>query len=227
MARNRFIKTKSNYVIKDLHRSTNNGNIYERDFFTIESMNTYAPGSFPTYSLNGFKMVVDDTISLKKKHRYGSWLKNDSCGKSTTFWTLECSEGDDNFTPQSPYKLKPNYSSIFDFVYYGSSSKLIEGAIRNIIKFFPAEIVLMDTYVEIDGKRLYDVENPFKIDMESIIFPSENNETPLRVFSYSYEKYRIYGPNGETGVLSWERIIKDANECTPNETLLSEINFNT
>ena len=223
MARNRFIKTKSNYVIKDLHRSTNNGNIYERDFFTIESMNTYAPGSLPTYGLNGFKMVVDDSISLKKKHRYGSWLKNDSCGKSTTFWTLNCSESDENYNLQTQYKLKHNYSSLFDFIYYGSASKLLEGAIRNIIKFFPAEIILMDTYTDIDGKRLYNVGNPFNIDMESIIFPDEKNETPLRVFSYSFEKYRIYGPNDETGVLSWDRIIKDANECTPNGTLLSEI----
>ena len=226
MARNRFIKTRSNYVIKDLHRSTNIGNIYERDFMTIADMNTYTPGSSPTYTLNGFKMVVDSGVSLKKKHRYGSWLKNESCGKPTTFWTLNCSEDADGaLNVNHTFKIKSNYSSIFDHVYYGSAQKLIEGSIRGIIEHFPAELVLMDTYVDINGVRLYNVDNPFNIDMESIMFPDEKNDTPLRVFSYSYDKYHLLGPNGETGVLSWDRVIIDANECTPNETLLSEINL--
>lgn len=225
MARNRYIKTKSNYVIKDLHRSTNIGNIYERDFMTIESLNTYAPGSAPVYSLNGFKMLVDGGVSLKKKHRYGSWLKNESCGSPTTFWTLNCSESDESFTTQSALKPKTKISSIFDYVYYGSANKLIEGAIRDIINFFPCELVLMDTYIELNGERLYNVDNPFGIDMESIILTSEKQNNPLRFFSYSYEKYRLYGPDNEVGVLTWNRVIRDENTCTPNGTLLSEINL--
>lgn len=225
MARNRFIKTKSNYVIKDLHRSTNIGNIYERDFMTIESMNTYVPGSTPTYSLGGFKMLVNDGVSLKKKHRYGSWLKNESCGSPTTFWTLNCSESSGEDEVKEPFAPKTNYSSILEYAYYGSAHKLIEGAIRHIINFFPAELVLMDTYVDINGKRLYNVDNPFNIDMEGAPLFISQITNQLRVFSYSYEKYRLYGKNGEVGVLTWDRNIMEESTCTPNKTLLSEINL--
>ena len=76
MANQRYIKTYSNYTLKQLHRTTTIGNIYERDFMTISDLNTYVPGSEPTYGLGNFKMVVDSTIGLKKKYRYGNWLKN-------------------------------------------------------------------------------------------------------------------------------------------------------
>ena len=225
MARQRYIKTKSNYTIKQLHQSTDIGNIYERDFMTIADLNTYAPGSAPSYSLNGFKMVVNDGVSLKKKHQHGLWLKNESCDKNSSYWSLGCM-GNDEFSEidkEVKLELKPNYTSLLDFAYFGSARKLVESSFYYILNFFPGEIHLLDTYIEIDGKRLFHVENPFNIDMESIMFPDEKIENPLRVFSVSYDRYKIINTNSSYDSLTWEREILTDAECTPNNTQLSVI----
>ena len=226
MARNRYIKSRSNYTIKQLHQSTNIGNVYERDFMTISELNSYAPGSLPAYGLNGFKMVVDDGINLKKKHQYGSWLKNESCETVSTYWSLKCmgDDEDDVLFSSSKTLLKPDYTSLNDFVYFGSAQKLVESSITYIVKHFPGELYLMDTYVDFDGRRLYNVDNPFKIDMDSIIFPDDVIDEPLRVFSETFSDYTII--NGNTvGVLSWERNSMSSEMCVPNGSLLSIIDL--
>ena len=148
MARNRFIKTRSNYVLKGLHQTTNVGNVYERDWMTIADLNTYAPGSLPSYGLNGFKMVIDDSVNLKKRHQYGSWLKNESCDVITTYWSLNCMDDADEILSSASSShaiLKPDYTSLLDFAYYGSAQMLVQGAVSQIINHFPGEIYLMDT----------------------------------------------------------------------------------
>ena len=228
MARNRYIKSHSNYTIKQLHQSTNIGNVYERDFMTISEMNSYAPGSLPAYGLNGFKMVVDDSVNLKKKHQYGTWLKNESCDTVSTYWSLNCMDEDETaslFTSTTKI-LKPNYTSLLDFAYFGSAQKLVESAVTNILRHFPGEVCLMDTYVEMDGRRLYKVDNPFKINFDSIVFPDEIVEEPLRIFSETFKDYIII--NGSISApLTWERNSMNNNVCSPNETLLSIIDLGT
>lgn len=228
MARNRFMKTRSNYTIKQLHQSTNIGNIYERDWMTISDLNTYAPGSLPAYGLNGFKMVIDDGINLKKKHQYGSWLKNESCDTVSTYWSLKCMGEDEALatTNFSRTLLKPNYTSLLDFAYYGSAEKLVESSVRGIINHFPGEIYLMDTHVDFDGRRLYNVDNPFNINMDAIVFPDEKIDEPLRIFSSSYEDYVIHN-GSQTGPLTWTRNLMGGNDCTTNGTLLSIIDLGT
>ena len=226
MARNRFIKTRSNYVLKGLHQTTNVGNVYERDWMTIADLNTYAPGSLPSYGLNGFKMVIDDSINLKKRHQYGSWLKNESCDTISTYWSLKCmDDADEILSSTSPHAiLKPDYTSLLDFAYYGSAQMLVQGAVSQIISHFPGEIYLMDTYITIGGKRLYNVDNPFNIDLDSVHFSDEPIDEPLRILSLSYEDYiLIKTDGGSESIVSWDRNMMNSNTCTPSETLLSVV----
>ena len=180
MARERFIKTKSNYVIKELHQSTNNGNIYERDFMTISDLNSYAPGSLPAYGLNGFKMVLNDTLNLKKKHHYGKWLKNEGCEGKPMYWTLQCMTDEDNLASNAS-ALKPNLNSVLDFACYGSASKMIESAVKNIITTYPGELYLTGKKVDIDGIKYYIVDNPFNIEMDKYPNMEGENYTTKRV----------------------------------------------
>ena len=204
MARSRFIKTKSNYVIKELHQSTNIGNIYERDFMTIADLNSYAPGSLPAYGLNGFKMVVNSGVSLKKKHHYGSWVKNEACGNKTLYWTAECMNEDGIETGENS-PLKPNLNSVLDFACYGSSTKMIESSITHVINHFPGELFLTDERISVDGITYYLVDNPFDIEMDRVVNINDNKKSPLRIFGNSYEKYNFINKEGSVNstALSW------------------------
>ena len=185
MARNRFIKTHSNYVIKDLHQTTNIGNIYERDFMTISDLNSYAPGSLPAYGLNGFKMVIRDGINLKKKHHYGNWLKDNET--KSMYWTLQ--SVDENDKSGNEVVLKPNLNSVLDFACYGSTSKMIESSVKDVINKYPGELFLTNMKVDINGTKMYIVDNPFNIEMDKIVLNGDIVDNPLRAFSISYEKY--------------------------------------
>jgi hypothetical protein len=204
MARDRFIKTRSNYVIKELHQSTNIGNIYERDFMTISDLNSYAPGSLPAYGLNGFKMVINDGINLKKKHHYGNWVKNNACGTKSMYWSMQCMD-DDGKQISNSSTLKPNLNSVLDFACYGSAYKMIESAVKNIISTYPGELYFTNNKVKVGDFTYYIVDNPFNIEMDRTHVIDEKLENPMRVFCESYEKYDFIDNNGIVGSysLSW------------------------
>lgn len=205
MARDRFIKTRSNYVIKELHQSTNIGNIYERDFMTISDLNSYAPGSLPAYGLNGFKMVVNDNINLKKKHHYGNWVKNEGCEGKPMYWSLQCMN-DDGKQLANASTLKPNLNSVLDFACYGSSYKMIESTVKNIINKYPGELYFTNETIEVNGITYYIVDNPFNIEMDRTHVIDEKLENSMRIFCESYDKYVFIDANGMVGgnKLSWD-----------------------
>ena len=224
MARKRYIRTNSNYVLKDIHQNTNIGNIYERNWMTIESLNTYAPGSIPSYGLNGFKMIVQDGVSnLRKRHQYGSWLKNDD----SEYWAMSNIIDDENILQSSnEVILKPSYFSITDFVYFGSAEKMIESSILNIINDFPGEIFLREEKITIDGYTRYYVDNPFDIEFDTILYNEEDLlVNPLRIFSKSYEDYLFYDKDGYNDKVTWSRNIMNNDPCIDNGNLLSIIDL--
>lgn len=226
MARNRYIKTYSNYVLKDMHQSTNIGNIYERNFMTIADLNDYPTGSLPSYGLGNFKMIIDDGVSYKKRHRYGSWLKNESCGRVSDYWSLGCLDDENSTTIDTP-TLKSNLNSILDYAYFGSATKMVESALVNIANKFPGEIYLREDFIEMDGKNLYLVDNPFNIEFDTFIFDDINVLNPLRIFSKAYENYVIYDTSGLVGSLTWDRNILTNDVCHDNGECLSTVNLGT
>jgi hypothetical protein len=205
MARDRFIKSRSNYVIRELHQSTNVGNIYERDFMTISDLNSYSPGSLPVYGLNGFKMVINDGINLKKKHHYGNWVKNDACGTKSMYWTTQCM-GEDGKQTSNTSTLKPNLNSVLDFGCYGSVYKMIESSVKNIINTFPGELYFTNKSIKINGFTYYIVDNPFNIEMDRTHVIDEKIENIMRVFCESYDKYQFVDKDDFANIypLTWD-----------------------
>lgn len=222
MARNRYIKTNSNYVLQELHQTTNNGNIYERNWYTIGDLNVLPTGNTSAYSLDNFKVIPNNTNDSTKEYQHGIWEKNDG----DVFWTIE-NLGDDKVSLSTPdeIKLKPNFSSLLDFAYYGSAEKLIEGSIRNIILNFPGEIYLTDTAVKINGQYFYYADNPFEIDFDSFALEEHGMKNDLRIFSKSYYNYMFYSPEGTKENVTWEKKIINSNTCAQNGELLSIINL--
>jgi hypothetical protein len=107
---------------------------------------------------------------------------------TTDNWILEdIGEVGDSITNFA--EIKPNIHSVLDYSCFGSSYKLIETTIKNIINTFPGELVLTDTKININGNVLYLVDNPFNIEMDRHLLLDEQIENPLRVFSESYDKY--------------------------------------
>ena len=225
MARNRYIKTHSNYVIKDIHQSTNIGNIYERDFMTISELNSYAPGSLPAYGLNGFKMVVNGGINLKKKHHYGNWLKNEACDSKTPYWSLLCMDETDVDNSPNKAVLKPNLNSLLDFACYGSAEKMVESAVKNIINTYPGELYLTDIKKVIGDRVFYLVDNPFNIEMDEYPLNDDEIDNIMRVFSKSYENYYFIDEGGAVGNLTWELKNVSYNVCRYEGEELSMIDL--
>ena len=227
MARNRYIKTHSNYVIKGLHQTTNIGNIYERDFMTIADLNSYAPGSLPAYGLNGFKMVVNNSINLKKKHHYGNWVKNEACDGKSMYWSMNCMENTDIDNNSNIAVPKPNLNSVLNFACYGSAYKMIESAVKNIISTFPGELYLTDVKININGISYYLVDNPFNIEMDSFNLHTNATTNKLKYFGLFYDKYIFENENGQVGGsnLSWDVKYLNQNPCKQESDILSMIDL--
>lgn len=202
MAKNGYKINKSNYTVKRLHKSTVNGKVYERDFMTTNNLGGWDSGSIPNTE-NGFKMVYRNPYTPPRSHNIGnSWLTQPD---GNTKWTLESND----FTEignESKIKLKPNYTSMLDFAYFGSCEELVKTSIKDIINRFPGELfgtneTLIYKY-DSNGNSITlgndgftrVVENPFGIDLFTVNPNSEDLEKngKLKYMSQSYPRYTLY-----------------------------------
>lgn len=180
-------KDKSLYSIKKFHSKAENGNIYENDYTTIIRYD----GIFdevPLYTNSNFKYLISSSVGGKKRHVKLDWLLTDN---NESAWTKSSVSGivEDN----NVILLKPNYSSLKDFAYYGSAVELIKATINDIILRFPGGLCYYDNdvpEVDVDGKTYYLISNECQIDCWSKnVTAIEKGENPLRYLSYSYNEY--------------------------------------
>jgi hypothetical protein len=203
MANNRYIITRSNYTIKEKHKSLKNGNsIYERDYMTTTNLGGWDSGSIP-HGENNFKFVHNQNDNNTRSFNNGKWLDNNG----STIWKLNDVSNKPQKT-ESTIVIKPNKNSLSDFVYFGSCVELLNVSLSNIVKFFPAELYISDeqiTYVnsnrrlEILGSESFShpvvVFNPFNINIvktnltDDVKQSSDYND--LRYFADSYNKYEF------------------------------------
>ena len=194
----KLIKSHTNYVLRRKVQETTLGNIYERDWMTVSEMDGFAPGAVPVYQSGNFKITVNDETSPRKRYSYGNWLKNDG----EDFWTLDNTSKIEIKVDTTV--LKPNYSSILDFAYYGSATELIQASVTDIIKKFPGELYISSNprYIsatetlKIGGKVMYIVENPFEIDVHTEYKDENDVENPDRFMCLSYDKYQVIYSEG-------------------------------
>ena len=193
--KDRLIKSKSIYTIKKQHALTNDATIYENDHITIIPNDGIYDDEMALFSESNFKYRIRTEKNEKKRHVRGEYVKPD--GGKDDFWTLEDLSATTE-TEESKIVLKPNYTSLKDFAYYGSAVELIKATVNDIIQRFPggimnypAEIKDIAPKVKIGDKEYTLLSNEFEIDCwtggETIA--SADVKNPMRVLAASYMNY--------------------------------------
>lgn len=243
-----FIKSHSNYVLKSKHQNVNDGTIYERDITTIGGVNQFSKGMTPIYRSNNFIISVRNDTGSTNVYNNSKWEKSTS---ASTIWTLENVSGmTSNNDDSNDVKivLKQDYYDFCDFAYYGSLSELFRASVTDILDRFPGELyctsnnIYYTTYETINqetiedsvilgGKDLYNLDNPFGIDIYSLSKHGED-ANPLKFFAdEGYKNYQIITKDGKTSdITSWDHpkefsdnTCKGANIC--NVLLNKSINI--
>lgn len=226
-----FIKSHSNYVLKSKHQNVNDGTIYERDITTIGGVNQFSKGMTPIYRSNNFIISVRNDTGSTNVYNNSKWEKSTS---ASTIWTLENVSGmTSNNDDSNDVKivLKQDYYDFCDFAYYGSLSELFRASVTDILDRFPGELyctsnnIYYTTYETINqetiedsvilgGEDLYNLDNPFGIDIYSL---SKHGEyaNPLKFFAdEGYKNYQIITKDGKTSdITSWELKEFSDNTC--------------
>lgn len=220
---NRYVISRSNYTIKKKHQKVKNGNIYERDYMTTNSVGSWSGDVFP-YGESNFKMVKRLSKNGQRKRSFGEWVKQTSCANNDNdgdYWTLSCI-GDSGTKNDSNgvMTLNRKYNTLLDFAYFGSCVELVKSSINDIISHYPGELYVTDEKVEyyeessdsikylgynntndVNGldlpssNNLVLIENPLAIDITSQNINLSKDINTLRYFCQSARKYDILNHN--------------------------------
>ena len=197
--KDKLIKSKSIYTIKKQHTVTNNGIIYENDHVTIVPNDGIYDDEMALFSESNFKYKINTTQSSKKRHNRGEFIKPE--GDSGETWTLNTLSAATVPTEESTIVLKPNYSSLKDFAYYGSAVELIRATVNDIVLRFPGGISYYGegkAPLVISGRTSYYlVSNEFDIDCWTGggLISSGTVKNPMRILAASYMNYVDSGGN--------------------------------
>ena len=120
-------KVKSDYtLLRKKSQLTSKGDVYENDLMTITPLDTlFADGQEIIYSDSNFKFSTRVDKDLKKKHSKTAWLKNKNGEEEWTFGDIDSAPISD----ESKIRIKPDYSSLRDFAYYGSAVDMVRGTL--------------------------------------------------------------------------------------------------
>ena len=223
-------KSHSNYILRRKRQLTSKGGIYERDWMTVSEMDGFAPGTLPVYASGNFKMTINNEHGGKKKYSFANWIVNDS---GSTDWTLSVIT-EEQLKIKSDL-IKPNYTSILDFAYYGSAVELIHGTVNDMIMKYPGELYLTGKplqYATNKGDFAYIenvVENPFSIDVFSEYVNSSTVENPYRYMALSWDKYEAVKCDSDdvdkittsTEITNWAPGKKVAAPCNNGDIVFS------
>lgn len=181
MAASKYIKSKSNYVLRNQHQVTKHGTVFERDFMTISGSDGMSPTEEQFYRSSNFKFAVRPGVNENRKQYNDDWITaSTSCQKNKTI------------SKDSQIILNPDYESIGDFSYYGSSVNLVKSALVDIALRFPAELYFTNEKSNIPGfEDYYVISNDYGIDIYTEHVDNDV-ENKLRYMSLSYGSYWSY-----------------------------------
>lgn len=197
-----LIKSKSIYTLRSKHMSLPIGTIYENDHVTIIQNDGIYNDEIPLFSDSNFKFRIGLGSKGKKRHSRRNFVSID--GTETNVWTLDNLPLGEK-SVDSSIVLKPDYSSLKDFAYYGSAVELIKSTVNDVILRYPAGLYYFPSgsapTVRVNGTNYYMVSNSFNIDFWTPIgIVDDDLENPLRVLGASYMNYEnaTGGPVGLT-----------------------------
>lgn len=189
--KDKLIKSKSIYTLRSKHTSVTNGTIFENDHVTIIPNDGIYDEDMPLFSESNFKFRIGRGNEERKKHSRSNWIANDD----NYVWTLGNIPHVEQ-TTEGKIVLRPNYTSLKDFVYYGSAVELLRATMNDIIMRYPGGIsyyrseIAPEVTVPNDSNRYYLVSNEFNIDYWTPAGMAEDEvENPLRILSISYMNY--------------------------------------
>lgn len=192
--KDKLIKSKSIYTIKKQHTVTNDGIIYENDHVTIVPNDGIYDDEMALFSESNFKYKINTTQSSKKRHNRGEFIKPE--GDTGETWTLGTLSAATVPTEESTIVLKPNYSSLKDFAYYGSAVELIRATVNDIVSRFPGGISYYGKgkaplVIKTGSTSYYLVSNEFDIDCWTGggLISSGTVKNPMRILAASYMNY--------------------------------------
>ena len=216
MAKNKDLEfLKSNYTLRSRHKTLKNGTtIMERDYMVTSNLGGWDSITIP-YSENNFKFVHRDDRSTTRKHIIGKPVKN---GDSEV-WTMDIAKRNiinkkSSTSEEAKNIIKPVYSSLLDFCYFGSCSEMIKASVSDIISKYPGELYVTNkriSYIDnntdterflgdkYDFGELYLIDNPYNIDIytKSISKIELNTlKNKLNYFCVSRNKYKILDKEG-------------------------------
>lgn len=227
--REKLIKSKSLYTIKDRHATTSNGIIYENDHVTIAPIYTDDDGDTAIYPNSIFKYRIKRNENSKKKHFRGGFIKPDTSidGESEYIWSLDNIGSCSTISSESKIIQKPNYTSLKDFAYYGSAVELIRATVNDVIMRFPGGLSYYGgnaPSVKISGTTYYYISNEFQIDCwTSGTISSEKVKNPMRILAASYMNYEICSGTNSGNTCSAPKFTKNTSNC--RNSIIGTTNF--
>lgn len=189
-------KVKSDYtLLRNRSQVIDRGTVYENNFLTINPSNDlYSDEGVTLYSDSNFRFSYNTTPSLYKKHSKGAWLNPDN--SSNGFWTREDVE-DAPISDETIIRIKPDYNSLRDFAYFGSSVEMVKAAVNDVIMNFPAEIYFSNEDFQVPSGTGYTtlggtVYNDFGINLELDYVNESTVSNKMRYMCISSENYDLY-----------------------------------
>lgn len=217
--RENLIKSKSLYTIRKKHATVADGTIYENDYVTILPNDGIYDDEMALFSESNFKYRIRKNKNDKKRHVRGEFIKTDE-GSET--WTIN----DVSSTISDDYKieLKPNYTSLKDFAYYGSAVQLLHGTVNDIIMRFPGGLSYYGEggpQVYVDGTIYYLVSNEFNIDCWTSggDMSSGSVVNPMRLLAASYMNYE----DGDGNPIVAPSFTANSSNCI--NSIIGEVDF--
>ena len=211
-----LIKSHSNYVLKKKHQLVSDGTVFERDITTIGAVNQFSPGQTPIYRSGNFIITVNGGTPGTNQYNTNKWEK----GIDGDYWnmnTVAAMTSDDETQDDTNIVLKNDYYDFREFAYYGSLTELFRSSVRDILERFPGELYCVPKndaesavyYTsgitedfqpikesvrlgEKDGLTLYEVSNPYGINIHTKLAPSDAK--PLKYFANGgFKNYAVWG----------------------------------
>lgn len=209
----RYTKYNSSYILRKKHQETTKGTIFYRDWVTIGGFDRFSPGKTPYYKDGNFVFTTSNIPDYQKKHKYGEWVGE------YTYEDVKNAKSETN-----EVKVNMTSNDLRDFAYFGSCVELVRASIESIISEFPAQITVTDIEiqkytendfksVQIDGKNVYVIKNPFNIDLCHQNIVIENDMNPMRYMTYSYENYQLNGSDVTSYEVEFMSNYNDAMAC--------------
>ena len=201
---------KSDYTLlrKRAQKLSNGNSVYESNLMTISPLDElFSSDQSVVPSDSNFKFSVRKNVNSKKKHARSSWDLNPSGEEGWKYGDVSGT----SISEESTIKIKPDYTSIKDFAYYGSALSMIKAAVNDVILYFPAELYFSSDIAPAGEKapsgktspsgetKYYLIHNGYGIDADTTYISESSVTNPMRYLCLSSGNYDIIEDSVEEG----------------------------